>query len=69
MILRERLWSRSTFARASVAAVRSAGFTLLPTHGAPHFDIVLGEGTADEAHRLLGIFGEPVQNPFKRRKR
>jgi hypothetical protein len=69
LILRERLWSRSTFARAAVGAVRSAQFTILPTHDAPHFDIVLSEATADEAHRLLGVFGEPVQNPFKRRKR
>ncbi len=69
IILRERLWSRSTFARATAGAVRDVGFALLPTHIAPHYDVVLSAANAREASRLLAVFGQPIDNPFKRRRR
>jgi hypothetical protein len=69
LVLRERLWSRSQFATATVGAVRAAGFEVLPTHDAPHFDVVLAEGTLPEAGKLLEVFGSPEDNPFKRRGR
>jgi hypothetical protein len=69
LLLRERLWSRSNFARATVGAVRAAGFVVLPTHDVPHFDVVLAEASSDEAARLLAVFGPAVNNPYKRRRR
>lgn len=69
LVLRERMWSRSQFATATAAAVRQAGFDVLATHDAPHFDIVLTEATMAEAGRLLGVFGHPEDNPFKKRGR
>lgn len=64
LVLRERLWSRSKFATATAGAVRAEGFEVLPTHDAPHFDVVLAE-----AGRLLEVFGPPGDNPFKKRGR
>ncbi|CAN5562159.1 hypothetical protein BH23ACT3_BH23ACT3_02180 [soil metagenome] len=61
--------SRSTFATATVGAVRSAGFVLLATYEAPHYDLLLGSGEYPEAERALRIFSAPESNPFKRRGR
>lgn len=69
LVLRERMWSRSQFATATAGAVRAAGFEVLPTHDAPHFDVVLAEATLPEAGKLLEVFGPPEDNPFKRRGR
>lgn len=69
LLLRERMWSRSKFATATVAQVRAAGFLVLPTHAAPHFDIVLGDALVAEAARLVATFGTPEENPFKHRRR
>lgn len=69
LVLRERMWSRSHFAVVESAAVREAGFEVLATHRAPHFDIVLAAPTSDEAGKLLEVFGPAEQNPFKRRGR
>ncbi len=69
LLLRERLWSRSQFATATVGEVRAAGLVVLSTHAAPHFDIVLGDASLAEAARLVAIFGTPEDNPFKRRRR
>ena len=69
LVLRERLWSRSQFATATAGAVRAAGFEVLPTHDAPHFDVVFVEATLAEAGRLLDVFGPPEDNPFKKRGR
>lgn len=69
LVLRERMWSRSQFATATAGVVRGAGFEVLPTHNAPHFDIVLAEASDAEAARLLEIFGSPEDNPFKKRGR
>lgn len=69
LVLRERMWSRSQFATATVGSVRAAGFEVLPTHDAPHFDIVLAEASLAEAGRLLEVFGPAEDNPFKQRGR
>ncbi len=69
LLLRERMWSRSTFGAATVAEVRDAGFEVLPTHGAPHFDILLADATPAEAARLVRVFGPPEDNPFKHRRK
>ena len=69
LVLRERMWSRSQFATATAGTVREARFEVLPTHDAPHFDIVLAEATMAEAGRLLAVFGPPEDNPFKKRGR
>lgn len=63
------LASRSTYATAVVGVVRSAGFELLPTYGAPHYDLVLGSGEYPEAERALQLFSAAESNPFKRRGR
>jgi hypothetical protein len=68
-ILRERLWSRSTYATATVGAVRGAGFELLPTHRIPHYDIVLATATVEDATTLLTLFDAGRRNPFRRRTR
>ena len=69
LILRERMWSRSAFAAATVGHIQTAGFEVLPTHGAPHFDIVLANSSLAEAGRRLASFGPPEDNPFKQRRR
>lgn len=69
VILQERLWSRSTFARATFAAVRAAGFELGATHRPPHYDVVLPEASAEHASTLLAVFGPGETNPHRRRTR
>ena len=69
LVLRERMWSRSQFATATVGAVQAAGFDVLPTHHVPHFDIVLAAPTLASAVTLLAVFGPAQDNPFKRRGR
>ncbi len=68
-LLRDRLWSRSQYATTTVSRVRNAGFEVLATHRAPHFDIVLADASAGEAARLLAVFDPAEDNPFKRRRR
>ena len=63
------LSSRSTFAVSTVGVVRAAGFELLPTYEAPHYDLLLATGEYPEAERLLRLFSGPQSNPFKRRGR
>lgn len=63
------LSSRSTFAVSTAGVVRAAGFELLPTYGAPHYDLLLDTGEYREAETLLGLFGSPTPNPYKSRGR
>jgi hypothetical protein len=63
------LSSRSTFAVSTAGAVRVAGFELLPTYEAPHYDLLLATGEYREAEVLLSLFGSPEPNPYKRRGR
>lgn len=67
-ILSQRLWSRSTYAACQYRKLADAGYVLLPTHAAPHFDIVLPKEDLGSATALLAILGEPVQNPYRRRR-
>lgn len=63
------LSSRSTFAVSTAGVVRAAGFELLPTYEAPHYDLLLATGEYREAEVLLSLFGSPEPNPYKRRGR
>ncbi|MGH7320462.1 MAG: hypothetical protein ACRELA_12660 [Candidatus Rokuibacteriota bacterium] len=68
-ILEERLWSRSTYAACEVGRIREAGYVLLATHEAPHYDILLAEASLAAAEALLAVFGAPYHNPYKGRRR
>lgn len=68
-MLAEHLATRTTYATTTVAAVTDAGMVLLPTFGAPHYDVVLEDATADEVAKLMSILSEPVRNPYRRRGR
>jgi hypothetical protein len=63
------LSSRTSFVASTVGAVRRAGFGLLPTYDAPHYDLLLGSAEYREAEALLAVFGWPEANPYKRRGR
>ena len=63
------LSSRSTFAVSTAGAVRAAGFTLLPTYDAPHYDLLLATGEYREAEALLSLFASSEPNPYKHRGR
>lgn len=68
-VLQERLWSRSTYATATVATVTDAGFRLVLTHRPPHYDVILSAATPEHASRLLAVFGVVQPNPYRRRTR
>lgn len=68
-ILRDRLWSRSTYAACPAATLRDAGYGLLATHGSPHYDVILADAEPGTAATLLAAFGAAEVNPFKRRRR
>lgn len=68
-VLAELLWSRSSYATASVGTVRGAGYALLATHRRPHYDIVLPSATVESASTLLALFTAGTTNPFRRRGR
>ncbi|MEO6157077.1 MAG: hypothetical protein ABIQ39_05550 [Ilumatobacteraceae bacterium] len=63
------LSSRSTFAVSTAGVVWAAGFELLPTYEAPHYDLLLATGEYPEAEVLLSLFGSPEPNPYKRQGR
>lgn len=67
-ILHDRLWSRTTYATATAGALRRAGYELLPTFDAPHFDVVVPVATPDAAGSLLLSFGPAERNPYRRRR-
>lgn len=67
-ILRDRLWSRSSYSTGVVRVLRGAGFELLPTFEAPHYDVVLPTATTDAASTLLSLFGPAERNPYRRRR-
>jgi len=49
-------------------AARSAGFELLPTFQAPHYDVVLPAATLEVATTLVSVFGAAQRNPYLRRR-
>jgi hypothetical protein len=67
-ILRDRLWTRSSYAITTVRALRGAAFELLPTFDAPHYDVILPAATAEAAGTLLSLFGPAERNPYRRRR-
>ncbi len=68
-ILRDILSTRSTFAAARLGELRGAGFTALPTHHSPHFDLALPEVSERAASTLLEALGSPQPNPHRARRR
>ena len=68
-ILRERMWSRSRYATATVGALRSAGYELVPTSRTPHYSIVLSEASEVAAVDLLSHFAPTLVNEFRQRRR
>ena len=67
-ILRDRLWSRSTYTTTTVGALRHSGRDLLPTFGAPHYSLLLPAATLEAASSLLATFGPAERNPYRRRR-
>jgi hypothetical protein len=63
-----RLRTRRRYAAAIAQALLDAGFTLLPTFGSPHYDIVLPAYSDWEARRLLHVLGEAHDNPYYGRR-
>jgi hypothetical protein len=51
--------------QASVASIHAAGFALLPTGRAPHFDIVLPDLSEQTLTRLDRCFANPMPNPSR----
>jgi len=63
-ILRDRLWSRTTYATTTVGALRRSGHDLLPTFGVPHYDLLLPAATLKAAGSLLATFGHGRAQPL-----
>jgi hypothetical protein len=59
-----RLRTRRRYASVVAQSLLAARFVLLPSFGAPHYDIVLRAYAEDEARRLLDVLGEAHQNPY-----
>lgn len=68
-ILRERMWSRSSYATSTVGELRTAGYELLATSTAPHYSVILPSTTEEDAGSFLAHFGPTLQNEFRRRRR
>lgn len=64
-ILSESLRTRSTYATCTAGQLLAAGLSCLPTHGTPHYDVLLGDSTDAEVGRFLAILGEIARNPYK----
>lgn len=63
-----RLRTRRRYASAIAEELLDAGFALLPSFGAPHYDIVLPAYSDWEARRLLHVLGEARENPYYGRR-
>lgn len=68
-VLSEHLVTRTTYATTTVGQVIGAGFVLLPTFAAPHYDVVLEDATVDEVAKLMSVLSEPIRNPYRRKGR
>ncbi len=66
-ILADHLATRTTYAITTIGQVVEAGFALLPTFGAPHYDVVLEDATPQEVAKLMSILSEPIRNPYRRK--
>lgn len=58
-----RLRTRKRYASAPAGALLAAGFGLLPTFSVPHYGVVLGTYTGNEAQRLVDTLGPVHPNP------
>lgn len=67
-ILEQRMWTRTSYATATVARLRRAGYVLLPTFEVPHYDLLLPAATKAGAGTLLSVFGPAERNPYRRRR-
>jgi hypothetical protein len=56
------------YAEVTSRELIAAGFTLLPTFSLPHYSIVLGTYTENEAERLLVVLGPHHDNPHHVRR-
>jgi hypothetical protein len=68
-ILRERMWSRSTYAVTTAGELRAAGYELVATNAAPHYSVVLPQADQSAAQQFLNHFGPTMTNEFKQRRR
>lgn len=63
-----RLRTRRSYAAAAVGELLVAGFGLLPTFSAPHYSVVLGSYTVEQAELLIRVLGEIRPNPHHVRR-
>lgn len=63
-----RLRTRRSYATAAAGEVLGAGFGLLPTFSAPHYSVVLGTYTVEQAELLIQVLGEVRPNPHHVRR-
>jgi hypothetical protein len=56
-ILRERMWSRSSYATTTVGELRAAGYELVATSSAPHYSVILPSASELVAAEFLSHFG------------
>ena len=63
-----RLRTRRSYAAAAVGELLVAGFGLLPTFSAPHYSVVLGSYTVEQAELLIRALGEIRPNPHHVRR-
>jgi hypothetical protein len=68
-LLAEHLATRTTYAWTTVGEVVTAGFGLLPTFDAPHYDVVLQDASDDEVAKLMSILSDPTRNIYRRKGR
>ena len=59
--------ARHSCKRPSAGSAK-AGYALLPTYAAPHYDLLLRSAGYDDAIKLLNVFSESRPNPHKRRR-
>lgn len=63
-----RLRTRRSYASTLAYDVIAKGFQLLPSFSAPHYSIVLGNYTDEEAQRLISVLGAVHPNPYHVRR-
>ncbi len=63
-----RLWTRRSYAAAAVGELLVAGFGRLPTFSAPHYSVVLGSDTVEQAELRIRALGESRPNPHHVRR-
>lgn len=59
-----RLRTRKSYAAVPVLRVLEAGYTLLATFEAPHYDVVWASYSEEQAGRLALLFEPVIRNPY-----